>query len=188
MADPTNSGPLRPAGRRALAAYVLGWALTGAIAAVLVVTLLRGGGGDDVTLPPVRETELSRAAQRAGCELRDGSLRDEPVTDGRPARPARAGFYDEPRPASELAGALRRGIVVISFRRDLPEDRREQLEVVQRAVPAGTIVVRNDRMRYTLAISAYRRRLGCRRVMASTLDAVRLFRGRYVGSGPDSPR
>ena len=53
-------------------------------------------------------------------------------------------------------------------------------------MPEGTIVAPNDTgMRFELAVVAYRRLLGCPRFTAQALDAVQLFRGRYLGSGPD---
>jgi len=169
--------------------YVVGWALTGVVGAVVVVALLRGGE-DEVSLPPVRETQLTQAAREAGCVLRSGapSRSDEPQVDGPPSAPARPGFYERERSAASIGGALRRGVIVISYRRSVPEGRREELEKVQSAVPEGTIVVPNDRMRFAVAVSGWRRLLGCRRLEPKTLDAMRLFRGRYIGSGPEAPR
>ena len=189
MAESSHPGAPRPARGRALAVYVVGWALTGVVVALGVVALLRGGE-DDVTLPPVRETQLTQAARDAGCVLRAGapSRRDEPLVDGLRSAPARAGFYEREPSARSIAGALRRGVIVISYRRSLPEDRREELETVQSAVPEGTLVVPNDRMRFAVAVTGWGRLLGCRRLEDKTLDALQLFRGRYVGSGPEARR
>jgi len=177
-----------PAGGRGLLVYVVGWALTGAVVALVIVGVLRGGD-DEVSLPPVRETELTRAATRSGCSLRSGvrPARERPLVDGTAGAPARAGFYDRPLPPPGIVGALRRGVVVISYRPSLDEDARAQLRELQQAVPNGTVVVPDDRMPFAVAITAFRRLLGCPRLEPRTLDALRLFRGRYVGSGPDSP-
>ena len=72
MPDSPHARVPRPAGGRALALYVVAWLLTGALVAVAAV-MLRGGDGDEtVTLPPVRQTELTQAARRAGSDLRSG--------------------------------------------------------------------------------------------------------------------
>ena len=160
------------------------------LAAVCVLLLLRGtDGGDEVALPPVQQTELRLAARTAGCDLRTGRARrgEELPVDGPSARPARAGFYEDDQPPAALVGALRRGVVVISYRAELPDRVRDDLRELQTAVPRGTIVTTNRRMPFAIAISAWRRRLACPRVEPATLDAVRLFRGRFLGSGPDSP-
>jgi hypothetical protein len=180
----------RPARRRALALYVLGWAAAGALAALAVVAVLGGtGDGDEVALPPVRETELSRAAARAGCVLWTGprTATTVPAADGPASRAAPPGVYDAPPPRAALVGALRRGRVVISHPPSVSDEQRERLRALQAAVPEGTLVVPEARMRFAVAIAGWRRVLACRRLEDGTLDALRLFRGRFVGSGPDSP-
>ncbi|MBW3652295.1 MAG: DUF3105 domain-containing protein, partial [Actinobacteria bacterium] len=112
---------------------------------------------------------------------------EPPVVGGR-AAPAAPGFYESPLPRSALVGALRRGIVVISYRPELSQEQRALLRAVHMALPRGTIVVPNARMSFVVAVTAWRRLLGCRRTGRDTLDAVRLFQGRFVGTGPDSPR
>ncbi len=139
---------------------------------------------------PSVETELADAAGQSRCELRRASAgeRLNPPVDG-PAggRAARPGFYEEPVASADLTAALRQGIVVIQFRAGLDGERLEALKGLQAAVPTGTIVAPNDtRMPFELAVTAYRRLLGCPRFTAQALDAVQLFRGRFVGSGPDS--
>lgn len=188
MARSSHSPSPRSARRRALLRYTAAWAVTGAIIALGVVTVV-SGDDDEVRLPPVRQTELRQAARDAGCELRAGAVQrmgDPPVAGPR-ARAAAPGFYEEAMSGPALVGAMRRGQVVVHYSRQLPEQERDLLKSVQRAVPEGTVVVPNDRMRFALAVTAWRRLLGCARVGPGTLDAVRLFRGRFLGSGPDSP-
>ncbi len=89
--------------------------------------------------------------------------------------------------SNELTAALRRGVIVISYRKDTVDaGRRAQLRALQTAVPDGTIVTPDvSGMRYEVAVAAYRRLLGCGRFTDATIDAIRLFRGRYLGTGPE---
>lgn len=153
----------------------------------IAYALLRLGGDEEVSLPPVRQTELSEAAVAAGCELRSDrpGQRVVPPIVGPRAAAARPGVYSRPIGTSALVGAMRRGTIVIHYRLPLDEDRVEQLQKLQEAVPVGTIVAPNQGMRYAIAVTAWRRLLGCRRFAGATIDAVRLFRGRFIGSGPD---
>ena len=181
---------LRGAGSpgRAVIVYAAVW-LIGAAAAVGVIFAIFGDDGGTVDVPPVRETELGDAVGQSRCVLRTAPPERDlnPAVDG-PAggRPARAGVYDHPVPAAQLTAAVRHGIVVIQFRPGLSGDVVDALKQLQEAVPEGTIVTPNDTgMRFELAVVAYRRLLGCPRFTAQALDAVQLFRGRYLGSGPD---
>lgn len=169
--------------------YVVGWLATGAVAAAALLFAVRDGDDRSAALPPLRQTELRVAAQQAGCELRAGAQQrtHEPPVAGDPARPAPPRFYESAPSRTALVGAIRHGIVVISYRPDLPREQRELLRAVQIVVPRGTIVAPNGKMPYAIAVTAWRRLLGCRRIGPEALDALRLFRGRFVGSGPDSP-
>jgi len=157
------------------------------VAVGLAFGLLRLGREEEVSLPPVRQTELTEAATAAGCELRGNRPADPrgPAVDGPRAAPAAPGVYSRPVSGGALVGAIRRGTIVIHYRPPLAEDRVDQLEELQKAVPVGTIVTPNEGMRYVLAVTAWRRLLGCRRFDGGTVDAIRLFRGRFIGSGPD---
>lgn len=153
----------------------------------LASAVLPLGREDEVSLPPVRQTELTEAAVAAGCELRGDrpGQRLVPPIVGPRAAPPRPGVYSRPINSRALVGAIRGGTVVIHYRPPLSEDRVEQLEELQKAVPVGTIVAPYEGMPYALAVTAWRRLLGCRRFAEGTIDAVRLFRGRFIGSGPD---
>jgi hypothetical protein len=183
-AETYGDGP-RPAGRRALVRYALGW-LVPATVIVLAALLLLRDGEETVAVPVVEQTELTSAADRAGCVLRRG-VRDRGVVpvDGPPARPAEPRFHDRPPPDGALVGALRRGVVVIHYAPSLPDDDVDQLRAVQESAPKGTLVTPNDRMGYRVAVTAYHRVLACRRFDDRTAEALQLFRGRYVGFGPD---
>jgi hypothetical protein len=187
MALDNPAAPARRS-RGALAGYVLVW-LVGAAAVVAVVAAVLGGRGDEtVALPPVRQIELASAARSAGCELRRARPDEatNPPVDGVPAAtPEPPGVKDDPPAVPSLIAALRHGVVVIHYEPGLADDRVDELRTMQEAVPEGTIVTPNGTgMAYAVAATGYRRLLGCARFTDATLDALQLFRGKFVGSGP----
>ena len=174
--------------RVATAAYIVAWLVGAAVLAGIVIVLLDPGEPEAVSLPPIHETQLVEAAGRAGCELQRSERGDrlDPAVDG-PAAPsaAPAGFYDEAPDASSLVAALRRGVVVIHFRADLDGDRVDELRRIQESAPNGTIVAANPTMSFQVAATAYRRLLGCPEASDESIEAALLFRGRFLGSGPE---
>jgi hypothetical protein len=169
-------------------AYAAAWLVAAGVIVGVLLAVLDGSEPDEVSLPPVQETELTSAAAHAGCELERaeaGERLNPPVMGGAAAAPARPGFYDESPDDESLLAAMREGVIVIHFR-DLSESDVDLLREFQEAVPDGTIVVRNaTRMPFVVAVTAYRRLLGCRTLNQSSVDAIQLFRGRFLGSGPD---
>jgi hypothetical protein len=175
--------------RGALAGYVVVW-LIGAAAVVGGVAAALSGGEDTVALPPVQQIELATAARSAGCEFRRTKRGEvtNPSVDGAPAAtPESPGVKDDPPSGeSSLVAALRHGVVVIHYQPGLADERLDELKKMQEVVPEGTVVTPNTtRMTYAVAATAYHRLLGCAHFTDATLDALRLFQGRYVGSGPD---
>lgn len=171
----------------AIARYALMWiSLGSALAAVAL--LLVDEPARHVTLPPVQQTQLVRAVRVAECRLRraEPGRRLVPPADGRRGMPARAAFYDRAQPVEKLTAAIRRGVIVIYHRPEATRERVAQLRALQAAVPGGTLVAPYTRMPYAVAAAAYRRVLACPRFTDATLDAIRLFRGRHIGTGPDS--
>jgi hypothetical protein len=185
--QPTRGGAARI---RAIARYGLFCVAVGAAVTGLVLAIVGGLDRDTkASLPPVRETQLVRAVQQGSCELRRarGGERLRPSVDG-PARAAaaRPQFYAAAPSVERLTAALRAGVIVISYRPGLDDERLAQLRTLQSVVPQGTIVTPDTSgMRYEVAVAAYRRLLGCRRFTDAAIDAIRLFRGRYIGIGPD---
>lgn len=170
------------------AGYVLAWLVGTAVVAALTIVLLDDGEPEDVSLPPIRETRLLDAARQARCELRRARPREptDPAVDGpAAAQAAAAGFYDEAPDTATLVAALRRGVVVIHFRPELDGQRVDELRDVQEAAPNGTIVTPNSTMGFEVAATAYRRLLGCPRATDASMEAALLFRGRFLGSGPE---
>ncbi len=163
------------------------WLLAGAAVAVIGLQLLRGAADEHVGLPPLREAELIDASRTAACELRRERPGQalQPAASGPPASAGRPGIYEQMPPPTALIGALRRGLIVIHYDPSLDEERIEQLQRLQEAVPKATILTPDDDMRYAVAVTAWRRLLGCDRFRDATVDAIRFFQGRYIGSGPD---
>ncbi|MDP1849480.1 MAG: DUF3105 domain-containing protein [Solirubrobacteraceae bacterium] len=188
---PTDTRPREGAGRiRAIARYGLICVAVGAAVTGLVLAIVGGLERDpQASLPPVRETQLVRAVQHGSCELRRarGGERLRPPVDGpSTAAAAQPRFYAEAPPADRLTAALRAGVIVIHYRPGLDEERLAQLRTLQTVVPRGTIVTPGaSGMHYEVAVAAYRRLLGCTRFSDAAIDAIRLFRGRYIGIGPD---
>ena len=178
----------RNGSRLATIAYAAAWLVAATVIVGILLAVLDSGEPNEVSLPPVRETELDTAASHAGCELQRASVGERlnpPVLGGAGTVPARPGFYDESLDGESLLAAMRDGVIVIHFRDLAPSD-LDLLREFQEAVPDGTIVVRNDtRMPFVVAVTAYRRLLGCRTLSQSSVDAIQLFRGRFLGSGPD---
>lgn len=184
--SPTAGHSSPPPSLAALLGYVAAWLVAGAGAAALIIALIHED--DEPRLPPVRQIELGAAVRAAGCELRSGGGRasDRPAVAGPPAaRPARPAVYRRAPAESALVGAMRRGVVVVHYRPGLPAPRIAELEQLHEAMPVGTIVAPNAAMPFAIAVTAWRQRLSCRSMRPELLDAVQLFRGRYVGSGPD---
>jgi hypothetical protein len=175
----------------ALLRYVLSWAIGGALVVAAVLVLAGRGNDDAVTLPPVRQIQLTAAARTAGCELRTGDRSNVlglPVPGVPGRRPARAGVYDDPPDGADLVAALRRGVIVIQHRADLPDDVIDELRALQKAIPRGP----SSRPSRSGPGSRWRWWPGAASWAAGPTPGARwtpsgLFRGRFIGSGPTAP-
>lgn len=161
-------------------AYLAGWLLAGLLVAAAALLVLGGGdsgSGTRPAVPTVKEIKLVDAMRSARCRMRARLPRSSPQP-----RVPRPGVFDAPLDPAMQERALARGIVVIEYRRDLPGWFVRQLEAVQRVIPAGTIVApAPERRTHALRAVAHRRVLTCADIGRSALDAVQLFRGRFVG-------
>ncbi len=182
--------PARSASGPRLATYVLRWLTAGALTTAAVLVLLQNGDAPrrtpTVALPPVREIVLIDAVRKSRCRLerlpRSSTWRA--ATARTPPAPPR--IYDAPPATHALAAATRRGIIVIQYHPQTPVERVEQLRQLQRTVPQGTILAPGaPAATHALVVSSYRRVLRCARITDAALNALRLFRGRFVGMGPE---
>jgi hypothetical protein len=168
-----------------LLGYVAAWSAAGALAAATALVLTHEDRAArhamaPPTLPPVREVRMGDAVRSAGCRL---AALDR--SKGAVAAVPRPGIVSLPLSAAARRAAARHGLVVIEYRRDVAHPLVDQLAVVQRAVPNGTVLAPSVRLRSDrLSVTTYGRQLRCRAIGRSTLDAVRLFRGRYLGVAP----
>lgn len=159
-----------------LAVYIAGWLAAGAVVAVVLIFVFRGEGHSP-SLPPVQANDLEAAARRAGCRIE----RRRAVAAASLA--VRTGIYGHALRPEQVRATARRGVIVIEYRPELGSASSERLEQLQRTVPNGTVLApaRPGAAR-RLVVTAARRRLLCDRLGADAVDALRLFRGRYVGT------
>lgn len=165
--------------------YATGWLAAGVVVLGLVL-FVAGRPEPKVTLPPVQGTSLASAVRTSGCDLRvavEGRPTDPPTDGDAEGLAVAPGAYEDPVAPERLVAAMRRGLVVLHFRPDRVADEvPDELEVVREALPRATILAPDLDMPYAVAITAYRRLLGCERYDRRALDAMRFFRGRFVGS------
>jgi hypothetical protein len=170
-----------------LLGYVAAWSAAGALAAATALVLSHEDQAapnalSPVALPPVREARMADAVRSAGCRV---AALDR--SKGSVATVPRPGIVSLPLSAAARRAAARHGLVVIEYRRDVGHPLLDQLAVVQRAVPNGTVLAPSARLRSDrLSVTTYGRQLRCRAMGRPTLDAIRLFRGRYLGVAPAS--
>jgi Protein of unknown function (DUF3105) len=177
----------------------------GAAALFVGVALLTSSGPSDfqkVKAPPQGTLELRSAVAATGCTehhlpkegdgetTEDVKYRSNPPHSGRQApEPGPDGaYYDNPPDDEALVHTLRHGRVVIWFDPDLSEREKGLLKAVFDESPAHSLLVPRDGMPFEVAATAWRRRLGCRRMTKHTFDAIRAFRSSYRDRAPEFVR
>ena len=89
--------------------------------------------------------------------------------------------------AAQRRRVVRAGVVVIEYRRGVDRTTVARLASIQRAAPNGTVLAPSAALRDdAISVSTFGRQLRCPSITARSFDALQLFRGRYVGSGPGS--
>jgi hypothetical protein len=149
----------------AIGRYALAWTAAVALAALGAVSLLRAA--DDPRAVAAEPLELT--AERGDCVLR------------------RAGIYTRAPRTAAVVASLRRGMIVVHYRRGTPQGmvlalRRERVQSASIVAPGAS------GMRYALAATAWGRLLGCPRITPGALAAVRAFAATYQGRGPEAGR
>lgn len=139
---------------------MVGAILAAVAAAGLVVALARSAGGDDAredasrtnrgfaakrALPATKLTELTVAAEAAGCGLRRypsegrdhvrGQVRygtNPPTSGPHSPTPAGDGIYGDPPPTEELVHSLEHGRVIVQYQQDLRAEAKVGLRALYR--------------------------------------------------------
>jgi hypothetical protein len=170
----------------ALVRYAVLWVAMGTVGLLVVVAALRGGGADSGQRADPIATVVA-----SGCVLeqprgRQARVARPPVSGARSAA-AGEGIYDAPRAKRELVGALRRGVVVIQYEPRLAEDGVATLrDAFGTADPPRILAPDASGMPFKVAATAWRRVLGCSKLDATVVRALRAFAQRYHGQGPDN--
>ena len=147
--------------------------------------------------------DLAGAAEKAGCELTE-DLEDEGNTHIPPGTPAPTyittpaasgdhypdpqadGAYAEPISPLRYIHALEHGRVALAYSSELPEQAQLELKGLFDDDAGAILLFPYDEMPYAVAAVAWTRLLGCESYAgAATLSAVRSFRDRWRGRGPE---
>jgi hypothetical protein len=188
-----------------------------AIAAIVVVATSGGGGGDGdakkasavagVKLPAVVETDLGKAAKKAGCvQLNPASEGQDHVTTpvtyknsnppaSGPHNPVAAedGIYPagrEPEPENWVH-SLEHGRIEIQYAPGTPKKTIDQLETLGSEEFNGSagyhvlVFQNNTKMKYAVAAVAWTHVLGCKTMNNGVFDAVRAFRKQWTDQAPE---
>jgi hypothetical protein len=174
-----------------------------------------GGGNvlpEGGSVPEQRITDLAEAAKEGSCERKSfkPKSRDHttdpaervryesnPPTSGRHfENPAPDGAYGGDVPdVKQFVHTLEHGRVIIWFKRSLPSEQRANLRALFEEDEYQMVLVPDDtRMKYAVAATAWNadptplgtgRLLGCPRITPAVYDALRSFRDKHRGNGPE---
>jgi hypothetical protein len=213
--------------RRLFAAYAIAGVIGLAVVAGIVLAVSGGSGGGDAHLnvasgktngvepderegaevPAAAETNLEKAAEKAGCvvrlKLEEEGKNHLPPTATAPdygtnpptsGNHAEAPYQQADGAYSEMPGeifivhSLEHGRMEIQYSPDLSEDEQGELKGLYDTMYGGTLLFPNDNMNYVVAATTWTNLLGCPEYKgAATLDAIRAFGtktwGRYGGEG-----
>jgi hypothetical protein len=161
-------------------------------------------GREGTTPPPLEQGDLATAAKAAGCELQldleeEGNThitkRDDapeyesnPPTSGNhwPEQLADGAYEETPDPIYSVH-ALEHGRIAIQYSPDLSEDEQLELKGLFDEDFDGMLLFPNSDMPYDVAATAWNQMIGCETYEGGpTLDALRDFRDRYRGQGPEN--
>lgn len=215
--------------RRLFFAYGIAGLIGLAVVAGIVIAIASSGGGgggaahlnpasgsvngfepderEGVEVPAPKETELAKAAQKAGCvvklEIADEGKEHLPPTATPPpygtSPPTSGNHADSPYQQADGAysempdpiffvHSLEHGRMELQYSPDLAEDAQLELKGLYETMYGGTLLFPNDEMTYEVAATTWTNLIGCPSYKGqATLDAIRAFGrktwGRYGGEG-----
>lgn len=194
------------------------------VVAVVAGVLLLGSGNDSGAVDPSvlpdggqvseqKEFDVTKAAQAAGCELRDVKVgadgRDhiqdpnervkyssDPPTSGKHfGVPAEDGAYTQAPTDEALVHTLEHGRVILWYKPTLPRDTRADLKALFDEDTYQMVLVPRAKMPYEVAASAWNadpapngtgKLLVCERASPELWDALRTFRDEHRSNGPEA--
>jgi hypothetical protein len=185
-----------------------------ALAAIGVV--IAAGGGDDsgtsggnaedtfpnaVAPPAVKETDLIRAAEAAGCKLSNPPIEGRnhiddsdkvtykttpPTSGNHNPIPAEDGYYPVKPNVRNSVHTLEHGRIYVHYKPTIRQRRIAQLGGLFNEDPFHMVLSPDPNMPYAVAVTAWGHLAGCKRVTDDTFDVIRAFRDRYRDRGPEA--
>ncbi len=147
--------------------------------------------------------KLPAAAKAAKCVLRnpkdEGSTHllpsqptpkygsDPPTSGNHDPVPLANGVYESPITNFRHAvHTLEHGRVEIEYQSNLPEADQLKLKGVVDEDFRDVVMFQNDKSQWQVSVAAWGHYLGCKTYNDKVLDAIRAFRDKYRGNGPES--
>ncbi len=156
--------------------------------------------------PEIQFGDMEESAAQAKCDLRAELLPDEgnthfgdenkgeyktnPPTSGDHFASGEAGSgamadgaYTTTPIESRAVHSMEHGRLEIRYAPDLPEDQQLAIKGVFDERPGGMLMFPDDDLPYAVAVSGWRRYVGCKEYSPIVLDVIRNFRDNYIGQG-----
>jgi hypothetical protein len=208
----------RSAQARTRRLQLAGGALLGVAAVVAVVIAVSAGGGDSsgsgpspsdssssVKLPVRQETDLTKAAQAAGCVVKSFPLEgrehttskvtyktNPPTSGNHNPNPSEDGYYPNGAPPKERnVHALEHGRIEIQWKPGTPQNVVNTLLAIFNEPLKGKsgyhqlLYENNTGMPFQVAAASWQHYLGCPKWNENVIDAIRSYREQYVDKGPE---
>jgi hypothetical protein len=153
--------------------------------------------------PLASAEKLPQAAKAANCVLRNPpdeghqhlstsqptpDYKSDPPTSGNHDQiPLANGVYDSPITNFRHAvHTLEHGRIEVEYQSSLPEDAQLKLKGVIDEDFRDMVMFQNDESQWQVSAAAWGHYLGCKTYNDKVLDAIRAFRDKYRGNGPES--